>query len=219
MQYIIYALLIIIVFFNLGTGRSKIQNSTGLMFFISVTICFAAINSTIRICKQSFGNDSWYLASTLPEGTLQPLLFRWSLLLGTKSSRTAVPDAVPDSLDINHLLRHRAKPRPPLQVSDHEYSDIKNLVLIYGFTYWHASAYGLLLSVFIPKVEIAMAIVPTISVTFLSCAGYFTTQNTIPYVLYPFKYLSFFRYGFEAGVMVLPYFKSIERIQRLNSYL
>lgn len=70
------------------------------------------------------------------------------------------------------------------------------MVLIYFLTYWHASAYGLLLSVFIPKVEIAMSIVPTVSVTFLSSAGFFTTQNNIPYALYPFMYLSFFRYGF-----------------------
>jgi hypothetical protein len=30
-----------------------------------------------------------------------------------------------------------------------------------------------------------------------------TSTDTIPYVLYPFKYLNMFNYGFQAGVIVL----------------
>lgn len=76
------------------------------------------------------------------------------------------------------------------------------IVLNYALVYWHASGYGLMLSVIIPKIEIAMSIAPLFSVSFSACAGYFTTQNTIPFVLQPFKYLSFFRYGFVTGLMV-----------------
>jgi hypothetical protein len=75
-------------------------------------------------------------------------------------------------------------------------------VIILSSSVWHGTSYGLLASVLIPKIEIAMAVMPTVGLLFFSTAGYFTTGDTIPYPLYPFRYLNLYKYAFEAGIMV-----------------
>ena len=68
--------------------------------------------------------------------------------------------------------------------------------------YWYAVSYGLLLSVIIPKVEVATALVPALVIPFMILGGFFVNQDNIPYIFYPFTYLSMFKYGFEAAVHV-----------------
>jgi ABC-type multidrug transport system permease subunit len=69
-------------------------------------------------------------------------------------------------------------------------------VFIQILTYWYGVAYGLLLSILIPKVEVATALVPALIIPFMVLGGFFVNQSDIPYVFYPFEYLSMFKYGF-----------------------
>jgi len=40
-------------------------------------------------------------------------------------------------------------------------------------TYWYGTAYGLLISTFVPKLEIAMALVPILIIPLMVLGGYF----------------------------------------------
>ncbi len=64
-------------------------------------------------------------------------------------------------------------------------------------------SYGLLLSTVIPKIEIATALVPALVIPFMILGGFFVNQDNIPYIFYPFTYLSMFKYGFEASAIVI----------------
>jgi ABC-type multidrug transport system permease subunit len=63
-------------------------------------------------------------------------------------------------------------------------------------TYAYGVSQGLLISVIIPKVEVATALVPAFIIPFMVLGGFFVNQQDIPYVFYPFEYISMFKYGF-----------------------
>jgi len=70
---------------------------------------------------------------------------------------------------------------------------------IHMLTWFAGSGYGLLISTAIPKLEVAMAMVPVLLVPLLAMAGFFVNQNNIPVFFYPFEYISPFKYAFQAG--------------------
>ena len=58
------------------------------------------------------------------------------------------------------------------------------------------------MSIIIPKVEVATALTPALIIPFMVMGGFFVNQADIPYVFYPFLYLSVFKYSFQASVQV-----------------
>jgi hypothetical protein len=64
-------------------------------------------------------------------------------------------------------------------------------------------------------VEVATALTPALIIPFMVMGGFFVNQADIPYVFYPFLYLSVFKYSFQASVQVTHYLSCIERIQQL----
>ena len=69
--------------------------------------------------------------------------------------------------------------------------------------YFCGSAFGLVISVFVPKVEVAMALFPALILPGMIFAGYFVNQSDIPYYFYEFEYTSPFRYLFMANSIVI----------------
>jgi len=59
-------------------------------------------------------------------------------------------------------------------------------------------AFGLTISTFIPRPEVAMAMVPLLIIPFMLFAGFFVNQNNIPYFFYEFAYISIFKYAFQS---------------------
>ena len=76
----------------------------------------------------------------------------------------------------------------------------KGITEICGF--FAGSAYGLLISVFVPKVEMAMALFPALVLPSMIFAGYLVNQSNIPYFFYEIEYISPFRYLFMANAIV-----------------
>jgi len=60
----------------------------------------------------------------------------------------------------------------------------------------------LLISVFVPKVEMAMALFPALVLPSMIFAGYLVNQSNIPYFFYEIEYISPFRYLFMANAIV-----------------
>lgn len=73
-------------------------------------------------------------------------------------------------------------------------------------TYFYAVSVGLLYSAAIPKLEHAMATIPIIIIPMNLLSGFFLNldnYNDIRVIFYPLVYLSPFKYGYQAGMIIL----------------
>ncbi|CAJ0943260.1 unnamed protein product, partial [Mesorhabditis belari] len=61
-----------------------------------------------------------------------------------------------------------------------------------------AISVGYFFSCAVPKLPVAMALMPLFVVPMMTFAGFYINQATLPVYFYPLKYLSWFNYGFEA---------------------
>lgn len=68
--------------------------------------------------------------------------------------------------------------------------------------YFNGVSLGLLFSVLFSHPEMAMDLLPSLLGPFMLFAGFFSNQDNVPYYFYPIQYLSLFKYGFQASVMV-----------------
>ena len=71
---------------------------------------------------------------------------------------------------------------------------IANLGLI--LVNWYSSSYGFLLSILLPKFEVAMAAVPAVILPFMIISGFFMSLESMPIYWRILAYLSMFKYGF-----------------------
>lgn len=79
-------------------------------------------------------------------------------------------------------------------------------MVIGNCTYFCAVSYGLFFSLVLPKAELAMAMVPFITLPFMLFGGFFVNQGNVPYYFYPFQYMSMFTYGYQSAIQVFFYF-------------
>jgi ATP-binding cassette subfamily G (WHITE) protein 1 len=70
------------------------------------------------------------------------------------------------------------------------------LILSCSLTYWAGASYGLMVSILIPKMELAMAMVPVIIIPLMVLGGFFVNSNNIPVFLIWVEYISMFKWGF-----------------------
>lgn len=68
--------------------------------------------------------------------------------------------------------------------------------------YFNGVSIGLLFSVLFSHPEMAMDLLPALLGPFMLFAGFFSNQDSVPYYFYPFQYLSPFKYGLQASIMV-----------------
>jgi ATP-binding cassette subfamily G (WHITE) protein 1 len=62
--------------------------------------------------------------------------------------------------------------------------------------YWAGSGWGLFMSVFIPKMEVATALAPVILIPLMVLGGFFMNTSDTPKCFYPIIYISMFRYAY-----------------------
>lgn len=74
--------------------------------------------------------------------------------------------------------------------------------------YLTGTAYGSLISVFVPKFEMAVAMTPVLIVPFMIFSGFLVNQANIPYFFYEIEYISPFRYMFVSFIYVRFFFFS-----------
>jgi ABC-type multidrug transport system permease subunit len=75
------------------------------------------------------------------------------------------------------------------------------LLIIINALYFCSASYGLFYSALIPKLEIAMALVPVLIIPFMMLSGFFRDLDQVSKIFYPLEYLSPFRYGFQACML------------------
>ena len=64
--------------------------------------------------------------------------------------------------------------------------------------YLSAGSYALVIGTLVSDREVAMALTPITITPLMLFAGFFIDQGSIPWYLYEFEYISFFKYGFQA---------------------
>jgi len=72
-----------------------------------------------------------------------------------------------------------------------------NLIMI--CTYFYGVSYGLCISVIVPKLDVAMALIPILVIPLMVLGGFFVNSNNIPKYLIWIEYISMFKYSFQAA--------------------
>lgn len=72
------------------------------------------------------------------------------------------------------------------------------MILIYSA----AGSYALIISTLFSDKQLAVTLTPVLIIPFMLFAGFFVNQSNIPVWLIEFQYLSFFKYGYQALMLV-----------------
>ena len=68
--------------------------------------------------------------------------------------------------------------------------------------YCAAGSYSLIISTTFSDKQLAVTLTPVLIIPFMLFAGFFVNQENIPVWLIEFQYLSFFKYGYQALMLV-----------------
>ena len=68
-------------------------------------------------------------------------------------------------------------------------------------TYFYGVSYGLCISVIVPKLEVAMALIPILVIPLMVLGGFFVNSNNVPDYLIWIEYFSMFKYSFQAAAL------------------
>lgn len=184
-QQIVFAVIVCLLWNNIANDFSGVQDRNGVLFLLATTSCFGAINGSLG----TFSLE-------------RPVFLRERL---SKSYRTSAYFWARNVSEIPFMLLY------PIVLLCITYwsvglntntSDKFIIALCLHWLSWFAgSGYGLLLSTAIPKMEVAVALIPVIIVPFFAFAGFFVNQDRIPVFFYPFKYMSIFKWAFQASAI------------------
>ena len=81
-------------------------------------------------------------------------------------------------------------------------SMFKFIVGILILIYCAGGSYALIISTIFSDKQLAVTLTPVLIIPFMLFAGFFVNQSNIPIWLIEFQYLSFFKYGYQALMLV-----------------
>ncbi|EGR32908.1 hypothetical protein IMG5_067050 [Ichthyophthirius multifiliis] len=184
-QIIVFSIATIIVFNPLGDGQAGIQNRNGALFFISTMSAFSSIQGSISTFQQDRG---LFLRERLNKSYTVGAYF-WGKSLSELPFHIYYPI-------IQVAMTYYAI---GLNNNDAKYFFILAAAMI--CTYFYGVSYGLFISVIVPKMEIAMALIPILVIPFMVLGGLYVNTNNIPDFLKWIEYLSMFKYGYQAAAL------------------
>jgi ABC-type multidrug transport system ATPase subunit len=183
LMIVMNSMLVILVFWQLGTGDSAVQDRRGALFFIGSAMIHTNIQNNLIIFTQEkpkfykdqesnmYGVVPYFLAKTILEFPIQLIL---TLLLFSCTYFSSGLDMEVEKYFIFMLV-------------------------IYCSGYC-ASTFAVFMSSLFDNREIIPAIFPFLLYTQIQASGFFVTQENTPYIFYPFRYISVFRYCFQGLV-------------------
>lgn len=182
---IIFAIATVIVFEPLGDGQSGIQNRSGALFFLATMNAFSSIQGSIATfsverplflrerLNKSYSVGPYFWGKNLAEFPFH-LLYPILTIVITYFS---------------------------IGLNDESAKYFFILCAAMICTFFYGTSYGLLISVIIPKMEVAMALVPVLVIPFMVLGGFFVNTNNVPDYLKWIEYVSMFKYGFQAAAL------------------
>jgi ABC-type multidrug transport system ATPase subunit len=179
---ILNCLLVILVFNHLGKGENAVQDRNGCLFFLTSSVVNANLQMnlmTFTIEKPKFYKEQeskmygvlpYFLSKTILEIPLQVVL---SII----------------SFFVTYFLAG---------LSTNSFENYFIFILTICLTGYTGSTFAVFLSSLFDRKEILPAVFPFLLYTQLQASGYLSALDNIPYVFYPFKYISVFRYCYQA---------------------
>ena len=67
--------------------------------------------------------------------------------------------------------------------------------------YFYGVSYGLCISIIVPKLDVAMALLPLLTIPQIVLGGFFVNSNNVPKYLIWIEYISMFKYSFQAAAL------------------
>ena len=67
-----------------------------------------------------------------------------------------------------------------------------------------SSGFALIISSLVSDKQLAVTLTPVLIIPFMLFAGFFVNQENIPVFLIEFQYISVFKYGYQALMLVMP---------------
>jgi len=184
LQSIIFAVLLLLIFFQLGKGNNAIRDREGVLIF-AISLMFnlnfntpllAFTNEKKHFYKEQDNSmyrvTTYYLSKTLSEIVVQMIMsiIVWGIIYYPCGLN-------PNSFD----------------------NSLWFILTIFGFGY-ACLCFSYFISAIIDKLELIPTIFPVLIFTQILTSGFFINIRDIPYVFYPFKYISLFRYSYQALV-------------------
>ena len=183
-QFIIQGAFCAVLYYKASdTTYASLQNVTGCLTFILMTVAFGAVSSNIATfnsersifirerMNNSYSSISYYMGRSvayLPLDLILPLLF----------------------LGISYFSSHLNNNAGVFFMQ----------LLALELVYWMSASYGLLISTAIKDFAIALALIPILVIPMMLVSGFFVSLNQVPKFFYWLEYLSMFKYGYQAMV-------------------
>ncbi|CAD8043540.1 unnamed protein product [Paramecium primaurelia] len=184
-QSIINAIILMLVYSDLGKYNEGLQNRFGVLFLICTFNVFGGIQGALY----TFSIERSLFLRERINKTYSVHSFFWARSLAELPFQILYP-----SLQV--IIVYYV-----IGLSDIHIGKFFMLILIQLLTYQYAVSFGLLLSIIIPNIQLATSVMSVLVMPFMMLGGFFVNQDNIPYIFYPFTYLSIFRYGFQASVI------------------
>jgi len=156
-QQLVFAVIVMLLWNNIANDFTGIQDRNGVLFLLATTSAFGAIQGSLG----TFSLE-------------RPVFLRERL---SKSYRTSAYFWGRSSAELPFMLLY-----PVILISivywvvglnEHSSDKYAILLALHMMAWFAGSGYGLLLSTAIPKLEVAVALVPVIIVPFFAFAGFF----------------------------------------------
>jgi ABC-type multidrug transport system ATPase subunit len=182
MLTVINVVLTLMVYFDIQKGNDSVQMFKGLLFFITAGVAQTNLQSTLVIFtfeKAKFYKDqrnglygviTYFLSKTVLE--IPITLISAILIFFIEYFFTGLSR---DNFD-KYLI----------------------FIITIFLTGYAGTSFAIFISSLIDTRELIPVIFPFFILTQVMCSGYFVTEDNIPYIFYPFKYISIFRYCYQS---------------------
>merc|ERR1712054_189846 len=150
-QQLVFAVIVMLLWNNIANDFTGIQDRNGVLFLLATTSAFGAIQGSLG----TFSLE-------------RPVFLRERL---SKSYRTSAYFWGRSSAELPFILISIVY--WVVGLNEHSSDKYAILLALHMMAWFAGSGYGLLLSTAIPKLEVAVALVPVIIVPFFAFAGFF----------------------------------------------
>ena len=200
-QTIIYAILLLLVFFQIGTGDNAIRDREGLLVFC-ISLMF---NLNFNAPMLAFTNEKKHFYKEQDNGMYRVVTYYLSKTVGEIAIQVVM------TLLMLGIIYY------PCGLSSYSIDNALWFYLTLFIFGYSCLCLSLLVSAIVDNRDLIPTLFPVIVFTQILTSGYFINVKDIPAIFYPFKYISLFRYSYQA--LIYNEFEHIEDFKCLNPEL
>jgi len=178
---ILNSLIVIMIFWRMGLGDNAVRNRNGCLFFITNSI----VNTNMQTSLLVFTKEKPVFYKEQDNSMYRVLTYYLSKTVGE------IPLQICTSLITFGIIYFACN------LNTYSVANYFWFILDVFLTGYAGSSFALFMSSLIDRQEIAPAIFPIFIFTQALTSGFFVNMNDIPYIFYPFKYISVFRYSYQ----------------------